>query len=576
LISTSELVENRRDRMQRLLQNATGDFTLRFDFGENDRLGEQHLILGMDEELISKALHHQLVGRVLHLLGHYINETTEWWPVVRREEDRGRPHFLYLWHALEDARIENHIAERWPGADKFLKTKIPSNLGGSLVELMSTTQQVEMGLYLEGREFGGAAWTSDVRTALERVSHIIRAGSNGATPRASLEAMIEIYPEVAHLLRAEHVPQTQQQSIGTEEFRPIEDQAEGAPAQAAERAKPEKTDELVSVGLTGRRQELPEWLKPGSAPWFERGLGGKQVHPSAVRPDRETIVTPPSGDHDRYHALLAEVKHEAGLLLRRLTSLLREDAYLRFGGHYRTGSLNTAKLWRQRLGIYRLFQRQIGGRERQVAFTLLVDESASMKVSYELATKTAILLGETLSQLDIPLEIIGFSTAEYEAQAALRLGLRPAHEYRTTRCSALEHRLYKRFDEPFAFTRSRLAGIEPRNNNWDEEHLLFAFRRINSRPERRKIIIVISDGQPNGDADYLIRTVKTIERLECKVIGVGIGADFVKHIYPNAIVVSSFRQMTRELLDVFVSEFGVKSHRAALTPKPAWNHGALD
>jgi hypothetical protein len=555
--------------MQRLLQNATGDFELRFEFGENDRLSPGHLILGMETELISVALHRQLVGRVLHLLGHYLNETTEWWPTVRREEDQGRPYFLALWHALEDARIENRMHERWPGADKFLREKIPPNLSGSLIQLMSTTQQIEMGLYLDGRDIRYAEWDPSIKDALVSVSELIRAGASGATPRASLEAMLEIYPQVAPFLREEHVPQ--QQRLQTEPNLSIGDPTEDA----AQRSPEVKTsDELVSVGLTGRKRELPEWFRPGSAPWFERGLGGKEVHPSAVRPDRETIISPPDGDHDRYHLLLAEVKLEAGLLLRRLTSLLREDAYLRYGGHYRTGSLNAAKLWRQRLGVYRLFQRQIGGRERQVAFTLLVDESASMKAKYELATKTAILLGETLSQLDVPFEIIGYSTAEYEAQAAMKLGLRPAHEYRTTRCSALEHRIYKHFDEPFPLTRARLAGIQPRNNNWDEEHLLFAFRRIRARLEKRKVIIVISDGQPNGDAEYLIRMVETIERMNCKVIGVGIGAEFVQQIYTNAVVVTSFHQMTLELLEILMGEFGVRAPRRMPIPSLVENYGA--
>ncbi|MFV2045034.1 MAG: hypothetical protein ACC700_17580 [Anaerolineales bacterium] len=572
--STSELIENRRDRLQRLLQNATGDFELRFDFGETDRISPGHLILGMEPDLIPIAPHRQLIGRVLHLLGHYLNETTEWWPVVRREEDFGRPHFVPLWHALEDARFENLMVERWPGADKFLKAKIPPNIGGSLIKLMSTTQQIEMGLYIEGRGVRNAVWDPAVRETLEHVSESIRAGARGPTPRASLEAMIESYPAVAHLIRAEHVPKARHQSLQTDRDLLVMDRSEGRAADSPER---ETTDELVSVGLTGRKRELPEWFRPGSAPWFERGLGGKEVHPLAVRLDQETIIAPPDGDPDRYHALLAEVKHEAGLLLRKLTALLREDAYLRYGGHYRSGSLNTTKLWKQRLGVYRLFQRRIGGRDRQVAFTLMVDESASMKGQdkYEMATKTAILLGETLSQLDVPLEIIGFSTAEYEAQAAMKIGLLPAHEHRTTRCSALQHRIYKRFDEPFPITRARLAGIRPRNNNWDEEHLLFAFRRIRTRPEKRKVIIVISDGQPNGDAEYLIRTVETLERMDCKVIGVGIGADFVKHIYPNAVVVSSFRQTALELLGLLMREFGVRPPRSAPAPELIGNYGAL-
>jgi hypothetical protein len=151
----------------------------------------------------------------------------------------------------------------------------------------------------------------------------------------------------------------------------------------------------------------------------------------------------------------------------------------------------------------------VTGGNRAAAFSLLVDESASMKgqEKFKVATKAAVLLGETLELLDVPLEIIGYSTADFEARAAMQLGLTPAHEYRHMRCSRLEHRIYKRFSEPYASAHLRLTGIQPRCNNWDEEHLMFAFQRLQERQEPRKLMVVISDGQPNGDADNLIHTV---------------------------------------------------------------------
>jgi cobalamin biosynthesis protein CobT len=185
-----------------------------------------------------------------------------------------------------------------------------------------------------------------------------------------------------------------------------------------------------------------------------------------------------------------------------------------------------------------------------------------------LATKAAILIGETLDLMGLPLEILGFTTAEYEAKAAMKLGLRPAHAYRTTRCSPLEHRIYKRFDEPYPIVRRRLTGIEPRHNNWDEEHLLFAFRRLQTRRERSKVMIVISDGQPNGDANHLIATVTALEAQGCKVIGVGIGADFVRQVYRKALVVDGFRRLAEELLGVLAAELG-RADRAASGAWPA-------
>ena len=292
-------------------------------------------------------------------------------------------------------------------------------------------------------------------------------------------------------------------------------------------------------------------------PWFERGLGEKQVHPSVLQTDRETALTPPRALAE-YQRLWLSVQREAGYLFARLLHLMQEQAYLRYGGRHRTGKLVMNKLWKQRLADYRLFERQEQGGRNQVAFMVLVDESASMagRDKAQTAAKAAVLLGEALSRLNVPFEIIGFSTASFEAQAAMKLGLMPAYQYRTTRCAALEHQIYKAFDEPFRFVRTRLAGIEPRHNNWDEEHLVFAYHRMRLRPEPGKVMIVLSDGQPNGSADHLIATVRWLERHGLTVIGVGIGADFVRQIYRQSLVVGDFHQLAQELIQVLVTELG--------------------
>jgi hypothetical protein len=567
LDSTTHLTERRRVRLERLLQIIAHDFELRLEFGQRDLLGRDQIVMQLEAEQVALASFNALKGQALHLLGHYLTDSLTWIEAARHQEAQGQPHFGALWHALEDARLENWLVARWPGMQRAFEAKLPPKLGGSLLKLMSLTHQIELGLYLEGRGYRGVQFSSSVRATLDDVAGEIEQGANGETPRASLEAMEIIYPIVALLLRGERgesrrtAPQAlepKRQDAEAREIRP-DAREDGRSQEASPDGLPEIeiSDEVVSAGVMGRRREFPEWFRPGTAPWFERGLGPKEVHPTAVRTDRQTIVGAPRGDYEVYRALRSEVQREVGFLAHRLTNLIREEVYLRFGGYFRTGKLNMAKLWRQRLGYFRLFQRSITGGQRGVAFTLLVDESASMKGQdkYKIATKTALLLGETLEQIEVPLEIIGYTTADFEARTALQLGLTPAYEYRATRCSPLEHRIYKRFDEPYHVVRMRLTGIQPRHNNWDEEHLLFAFRRIQGRNEQRKVIIVISDGQPNGDAEHLIRTVALLESLGCKIVGVGIGAEFVREIYRNAIVVSDFRQMAEELLQVLAHEF---------------------
>ncbi len=558
-LSLNLVVEMRRRRLEKVLQAAAHDFDLHLDFGNRDGFGEGTIILKANPGEVATIHYPRLKGRALHLLGHHLSDSQPWAEAARREENT-KPHFSALWHALEDARIENAVIGRWPGAAKSFAANLLPNLGGSLLTLMSAADQLELGLYLEGRGYHGARFSPRIRAVLDDWYAEIAHAAQADSARASFTAMQRIYPTLVPLLRLGRRPQEKAlPSEPGEESQDIQESKQPPPGTIPPEGAPDfvESDELFSIGVMGSRREFPEWFRPGSAPWFERGLGEKQIHPSAVRTDRQTIVEPPKGDDSTYRQMRAEIQREVGFLTSRLTNLIREEVYLRYGGNYRSGKLNMARLWKQRLGNYRLFQRPTSGGSRAVAFTLLIDESASMKGhgKCQMAAKAALLLGETLDLLGAPLEIIGFTTAEFEARAAMRLGLTPAHQYRTMRCSPLEHRIYKRFSEPYAAARLRLTGIQPRCNNWDEEHLLFAYQRIRERPEVKKVILVISDGQPNGDANHLIRTVERIERLGVKIIGIGIGADFVRQIYPNAIVVSDFRQMAEELLLILEREF---------------------
>jgi len=559
--SPSPILDLRRSQLEKLLQITSHNFEVRVGFGKRDSLADEEVVLGIPDLEVDYRV---VKGKALRLLGHYLTDARATELQAQALQRAGAPWFVRLWHALEDARVENWMLRRWPGMAKSFEAKLPPKLGGSLMLKASLPRQLEFGLYLTGRGIRGAQLDPLVREALRDVEGMAGQGAAAESPQDSLAALQGIYPRLKPLLvhsrremgsadeepprrAARQVPQPENAARETE----AENAAPGLP-------EIELEDGLVWARPLGRPRQMPEWYRPGSAPWFEAGLGEKQIHPSAMRSDRQTIMLPTRGDPVAYRSLWLEVQHEAGFLISRLVRLLQEEAYLRYAGRFRSGQLVMNRLWKQRLADYRLFQRQEAGGRRSTAVSLLVDESASMqgREKSRLAAKAAILLGETLSRLQVPLEIIGYTTAGFEAREAMRLGLTPAYQYRTMRCSPLQHRLYKSFGDSYRQVRSRLSDIQPRHNNWDEEHLLFAYRRIRSRPEPGKLILVIGDGQPNGDADHLARAAAAVERLGCKVIGVGIGEDFVRRIYRNAIVVSDFHQLGEALLGILAREIG--------------------
>ncbi|MEE9275663.1 MAG: hypothetical protein V3V62_10185, partial [bacterium] len=68
------------------------------------------------------------------------------------------------------------------------------------------------------------------------------------------------------------------------------------------------------------------------------------------------------------------------------------------------------------------------------------------------------------------------------------------------------------------------------------------------------IIIITSDGQPNGDASHLIETVGRLEKLGVRIVGVGVVDPFVEQIYPNYIVVRHLPQLSEELVGILRRE----------------------
>ncbi len=354
-----------------------------------------------------------------------------------------------------------------------------------------------------------------------------------------------------------------------EEVRP-EDMPPKGEAEREEDASQEQAQTSEASRVVEELAEGKPALGHWAAPWFELGEKEKQVHPSATLPDELTIVIPPQGKDSEYEKIIRNASSQIKVLIYRLTQLIKERSYTRYGGYFRSGKLNTPKLWKQRLQKYRLFQRRVEPRKLDVAFTLLVDESGSMnrEGKYLAAREATIFFAEVLDQVEVPFEIIGYSTEHSEAAMAAALGHVPAFRYRHIRHSSLLHRLYKTFDEPYGPVKTRLVNICPRFNNWDEEHLLFAHRRMLARKEKEKVIIIVSDGQPNGDARHLVATVQRLSSLGIKIVGVGVVDPFVKKIYPNAIVVENLSQLTEEVVMILRRELlrswseGVKGEAA--------------
>ncbi len=69
-----------------------------------------------------------------------------------------------------------------------------------------------------------------------------------------------------------------------------------------------------------------------------------------------------------------------------------------------------------------------------------------------------------------------------------------------------------------------------------------------------RVIIIISDGQPNGNVRNLIEEVEELERRGFRIIAAGIEDEYVRQIYPNHVVVRDMSQLAAELIALLERE----------------------
>jgi len=207
---------------------------------------------------------------------------------------------------------------------------------------------------------------------------------------------------------------------------------------------------------------------------------------------------------------------------------------------------------------------------RDTVVTLLIDNSGSMRGNpIRVAALSADILARTLERCQIRTEILGFTTREW-------MGGRPRECWRAQgrprnpgRLNELRHIIYKSADTPWRRARTNL-GLMLRKDllkeNIDGEALLWAGDRLLARPERRRILMVISDGAPLDHAtlqanspDYLEHHLrKVIAQIEARraieLLAIGIGHDVTEY-YGHALMLDDEAglgsAMTEQLCGLF-------------------------
>ncbi len=216
--------------------------------------------------------------------------------------------------------------------------------------------------------------------------------------------------------------------------------------------------------------------------------------------------------------------------------------------------------------------------EREIEFkdtivSLLIDNSGSMRGRpITVAALCSDILAKTLERCLIKSEILGFTTKAWKGGKSRETWIKNGKPSNPGRLNDLRHIIYKSADAPWRRSKKNLGLLLKEGilkENVDGEALNWSYKRLLNRQEKRKILVVISDGAPVDDStlsvnpgNYLEKNLRDVindieKNKDVELIAIGIGHD-VSRYYSKAVTIMDVDQLGEVLLNQLSTIFSIK------------------
>lgn len=373
-------------------------------------------------------------------------------------------------------------------------------------------------------------------TAKEKFDKIAHLEEEYATPRPAGQANLDLCEKIFRLLDEED--EIEEGKSGDPDSGDGGGDGEGEESQGKAKGG-EKSDDGEEGEAGGRNKVKYETLSPddhsqdkeaqheGLDYWYEFDkLKGDPIKMTPIDEHR-----PPPTDNKYTNQSLGYG------LSTKVKNLLKVASRAKYTGGMTSGRINKRRLASVTTGNERVFKQKTTRDILDTAVFVLVDGSGSMSGErYKCATAAGALLGDCMRKINIPTKIGVFSTG-YN-----RNSLNVPKEFNES-------------VEPEELLRRLGNTHNIMNSNSDGEFLLHAADQLAQRKEKRKVLIVLSDGQPaanvKGDEVSFTRKVaQDLERSPIEVYSIGIQSQSVKDFYKRWRVIDRPSQLEEALFGV--------------------------
>lgn len=406
------------------------------------------------------------------------------------------PLLKHIWNLIEDVCVENSFIDRYPGAKEGLDA-LADFLDGkatekSAVDDAPTLTDLMRRLYDEvwtyrGRDRMDAnKLLADMKQGPEMVSLL-----KTIPLRKKTADRLELATKVRDLIRAAYKEEIKKANaamsalskmVGTElkvgQTTSIPKDVIDAIA-ALTNVDDVRTESAMEIaGATDSD-------KKGRGQKTQRNWGDRILPPVTTANDKVYYYA--REDMGQYQQVLRNMREEMRRMTRALAIYLRSRDYVRWERGKEEGELDNQAVWSIRMKNPRIYRQKRTQLVTDSAVLVMLDLSSSMDEA--LTREAAVLLSEAAMQLpQLKLGIYGFTLGGgYNAHRPAGYG----------RVGGLRIPVFKGFNDSLKSARARLGAIATTGSTPLGEGYSYALEEIMFRPERKKFLIMVTDGEPS-------------------------------------------------------------------------------
>jgi cobalamin biosynthesis protein CobT len=272
----------------------------------------------------------------------------------------------------------------------------------------------------------------------------------------------------------------------------------------------------------------------------------------------DKVVRVPAGPdaRDAGQKLLESVRREVSFLRARLRNKFLEAKAPRVMHGVKNGETLSERLlantWievQSGIAPTRPDTRTVHRDKVSIAVAVVVDQSGSMQSRKTEAARALVAVCAPLDEVGCPVLAVGFRNGYDYATPDASEQVDPSRPYHRTESVDID--VFKAWDEPVRNCLGRFTKVKATGGTPMCDGIQFALQALSARKERHRILLVITDGEPDWGHSPVIRRQQRLAR-EAGIALVGVGIDYgcrsVENLYEKHVLVEDVSKLPEQLL----------------------------